>query len=125
MSWGVGTLLLNSWAVLCYHLLGFLDQMAFSDTPVWKICVKNLIIDDISQLLGDSCLLSPRLTFPLACEIDKKTGGCPIFVKQLLKSLHDERLLFYFPSEGRWQWHIAAIRSKSVPDNAVALLEKE
>ena len=45
-----------------------------------------------------------------------------MFMKQLVRSLCDENMLFYSSSEGRWQWDLAAIRSMSIPDNAVDLV---
>lgn len=125
------TAMISCLFVVCYRsdevigdqiLLDALGQLTSSATPTWQIHVDDITVEDINQLLSDSCLLSPRLTLPLSLEIHKKTQGSPMFVRQLLRSLCDEGVLHYSPSEGRWQWNIAAIRSMSVPDGAVGLV---
>ena len=103
-------------------LLDALGQLISSTTPTWQISVENISLSDINDFLSDSCVVSPRLTLPLAREIYIKTQGSPMFMKQLVRSLCDENMLFYSPSEGRWQWDLASIRSMSIPDNAVDLL---
>ena len=103
-------------------LLDALGRLASSGTPMWRISLGDISSDDINDFLSDACLISPRLTLPLAREIHKKTQGSPMFMRQLVRSLCDENMLFYSPSEGRWQWDIAAIRSKAIPDNAVGLV---
>jgi predicted ATPase len=109
--------------VLTDHpLLEYLGQIALSGVPMWQIFQASIDRGSINKLLSDSLHLLPRITAPLAREMHKKSGGNPHFVKQLLQSLCDERLLQYSPSARRWQWDISAIRSKNVPDNAVALL---
>jgi len=109
--------------VLVDHpLLEYLGGIAFAGVPMWYVFQETIGKDVINELLGDALHLSPRITAPLAREMHKKTGGNPHFVKQLLQSLYDERLLQYSPSARRWQWNISAIRSKNIPDNAAALL---
>ena len=109
--------------VLTDHpLLEYLGDIAFSGVPMWQIFQESVERGSINELLSDTLNLLPRTTAPLAWEVYKKTGGNPHFAKQLLQSLCDERLLQYSPSARRWRWDISAIRSKNVPDNAVALL---
>ena len=105
-----------------HPLLEYLGEISFAGVPMWQIFLERIERISINELLSDTLHLLPRITAPLAREIHKKSGGNPNFAKQLLQSLHDERLLQYSPSARRWQWDLAAIRSKSVPDNAVALL---
>ena len=109
--------------VLADHpLLEYLSEISFAGVPMWQIFLERIERRPINELLSDTLHLLPRITAPLAREIHKKSGGNPNFAKQLLQSLHDERLLQYSPSARRWQWDLAAIRSKNIPDNAVALL---
>lgn len=109
--------------VLTDHpLLEYLGGVAFAGVPMWQIFQKSIGKGATNELVSDTLHLSPRITAPLAREIQKKTGGNPHFVKQLLQSLSDEQLLQYSPNARRWQWDIAAIRSKTIPENAVALL---
>lgn len=109
--------------VLTDHpLLEYLGEIAFAGVPMWQIFQESVDRGSINELLSDTLNLLPRITAPLARELHKKTGGNPHFAKQLLHSLYNEGLLQYSPSARRWQWDIRAIRSKNVPDDAVALL---
>ena len=109
--------------VLTDHpLLEYLGDIAFAGVPMWQIFQESIDRWSINELLSDTFHLMPRITAALARELHKKTGGNPHFAKQLLQSLYDDRLVQYSPSARRWQWDISAIRSKNVPDNAVALL---
>ena len=105
-----------------HPLLEYLGEISFAGVPIWQIFLERIKRISINELLSDTLHLLPRITAPLAREIRKKSGGNPNFAKQLLQSLHDERLLQYSPSARRWQWDLAAIRSKNIPDNAVSLL---
>ena len=105
-----------------HPLLEYLGDISFAGVPMWQIFLELIERKSINKLLSDTLHLLPRITAPLAREIHKKSGGNPNFAKQLLQSLHDERLLQYSPSARRWHWDLAAIRSKNIPDNAVSLL---
>ena len=99
-----------------------LGEITFAEVPIWQIFQGSMGKDAINELLSETLHLLPRITAPLASEIHKKTGGNPNFVKQLLQSFCEEKLLQYSPSAHRWQWDISAIRAKNVPDSAVAFL---
>ncbi|MDM8557977.1 AAA family ATPase [Candidatus Parabeggiatoa sp. HSG14] len=71
----------------------------------------------------------------LAEVVRQKTGGNPLFVKEFLKMLYQERLLTFTPpasyeknghkgtcQTGDWQWDIAPIKAMTIPDNIVELV---
>lgn len=105
-----------------HPLLEYLGEVTMAGIPLWHIPLKNIEFGDINEFLSDTLNLLPRITAPLAKELHKKTHGNPHFVKQLTKSLCDEQLLQYLPSARRWSWNISTVRSKDIPDNAVALV---
>jgi len=90
--------------------------------PLATVRLGNLDKEDVNDLCSDVLHLSPRLTQPLAEALHSKTGGNPMFVRQLMRSLYEDSLLQYAASERRWRWDINAIRAKDVADNAVDLL---
>lgn len=75
--------------------------------------------ESINYLLSDILHLQLRLTRQLADVLHAKTGGNPLFAKQLLRSLCNERLLKYSAVARRWTWDIQSIRSKDIADNAI------
>ena len=55
-----------------------------------------------------------------------KTHGNPFFVNQFLKTLYQENLLVFQPTQGSkpacWQWDINKIKSQAITDNVVELM---
>ena len=105
-----------------HPLMEQLGLLAVSGVPMWNISLNPLRKVDINELLSDALCLSPRLTASLAKEIFSRTGGNPMFVRQLLLSLYEENQLYFSASSRRWQWNIVQIRSMNIPDNAVDLV---
>ena len=87
--------------------------------PTESIMLGTLERQSINDLLSDTLHLSPRLTQQLAGVLHAKTGGNPLFTKQLLRSLCDEGLLQFSAISRRWTWDIEVIRSKGIEDNVV------
>ena len=90
--------------------------------PLATVRLDNLDKESVNDLCSDVLQLSPRLTGQLAETLYSKTSGNPMFVRQLMRSLSEEGLLWYSASERRWRWNINVIRNKAVADNAVDLL---
>ena len=64
-------------------------------------------------------------TQQLADLLFEKTQGNPFFATQLLKTLHQERLVVYNPSSNTWQWDIAEIQGVGIADyNIVELIAR-
>lgn len=100
-----------------------LGEIAMDEVvPMSLISLDNLDMDSVNELLSDTLSISTRFTRPLAGVLYSKTGGNPLFVRQLLLSLSEDGLLSYSASGRRWQWDIQAIRAKSVADNTVDLI---
>ena len=90
--------------------------------PMCTLNLGDLDAESVNELVSDALRLSPRLTRALSGVLRMKTGGNPMFVKQLMKVLHEENLLYYSASARRWEYKLEAIREKSVADNTVDLL---
>jgi diguanylate cyclase (GGDEF)-like protein len=52
----------------------------------------------------------------------RKTAGNPFFINQLLKTLHDTRLVSYDYVNRTWTWDIAQIERIGITDNVVELM---
>ncbi|MCX6129731.1 MAG: diguanylate cyclase [Proteobacteria bacterium] len=52
----------------------------------------------------------------------EKTGGNPFFTDEFLRTLHTDRLLYFKPDKGVWDWDMERIRSANMTDNVVELM---
>ncbi|MFP4007871.1 MAG: PAS domain S-box protein, partial [Spirulinaceae cyanobacterium] len=77
------------------------------------------------QWLVDSVRCSAAHVHPFALQIQQKTQGCPFFVKQFLKRLVQDRLLFFDRDTLSWQWEIESIKREDLTENAVELILAE
>ena len=96
-----------------------LNKIMSTGIQTTSIELGTLPKESINDLLSDILHLPPRLTRQFADVLHAKTGGNPLFAKQLLRSLCDEGLLQYSAVARRWAWDIETIRSKDIADNAI------
>ncbi|MBF2065322.1 MAG: AAA family ATPase [Calothrix sp. C42_A2020_038] len=90
-----------------------------------EITLKPLALGDVTQLVADTLGASLEDVTALASLLFEKTQGNPFFLTQLLKSLHQDRLLWFElgeQREGRWQWDLDKIHLRGVTDNVVELM---
>ena len=64
-------------------------------------------------------------TQQLAGIVHGLTGGNPFFVKQLLTSLHAQKLLAFSADAGRWEWSLPRLRELSLPDDIAGVIHSQ
>lgn len=135
-SWIVDEDIVDLMVVGCYranevdegHLLTNLTEAAHirdSTVAFHNICVENLSVTDVNQMLAE-LFASQALatTEPLARVVHQKTLGNPFFLKQYLLSLHGDNLISYDGDKCTWVWNVDEIRAQScVTDNVVTCLK--
>jgi PAS domain S-box-containing protein len=89
---------------------------------ITKITLDNLTINDVHHLINDTLNQSPQETQSLADLVYHKTQGNSFFIREFLKSLFVEKLLFFNQEQYQWQWDIQAIENRSFTDNVVELI---
>ena len=66
---------------------------------------------------------------PLPAELAEllcdKTEGNPLFLRELLESLQQDRAFWYDELRGEWCWDLAEFQRKSVPGGVATLLERK
>jgi len=93
--------------------------------PIANIELKPLAISDITRLVADSLNCSPLKAASLAELLLEKTHGNPFFLKQLLNSLHQEKLLTFNVNFAAWEWDIQQIKQQDISENVVDLMVKK
>jgi predicted ATPase/tRNA A-37 threonylcarbamoyl transferase component Bud32 len=73
----------------------------------------------IEQMINDT--LRREVGSDLPSLVEKKTNGNPFFIRQFLKSLYEDRCIFY-DSESGWNYDLDRIKSNNYTDNVVELV---
>ena len=68
--------------------------------------------------------MPPTLIEPLSSVIKNKTGGVILFVKNLLTSLHEEKLIYFNLAALRWDFDLDKIMDKEISNDIVAFLSQ-
>lgn len=106
-----------------HPLRGFRLKMLENGVPVSDVVLRDLRGDDLNVWVADLLHSSPRATEQLSRMVYAKTGGGnPLFVKQFILSLYEDRSLTYSPVAGRWVWTMKDIQAREVASNVVGLL---
>ena len=83
-------------------------------TPLSKVA--------LNEMLSTTLSLLPRITRPLADILHHKTKGSPLFVKQVIMELYDQRLLYPSLPRRRWVWETDKILDMKIPENVANLI---
>lgn len=105
-----------------HPLMRMIKQLKSKEIIVNKIIISNLSRSFIKQLIADTLQSEIEAVEALAELVERKTVGSPFFVKQFLKKLHSENLIYFDFERVSWQWNIAKIEAMEITDNVVELM---
>ncbi|MDO9067520.1 MAG: ATP-binding sensor histidine kinase [Deltaproteobacteria bacterium] len=105
-----------------HPLIHTLNEIRSSGATLHSISLGALGSSDITNLISESFASSEEESRPLAELLFSKTGGNPYFVNELLKTLHEDGLLKFESSLGRWQWDLKRIEKVCIADNMAELI---
>ncbi|UCH95972.1 MAG: AAA family ATPase [Candidatus Aminicenantes bacterium] len=86
------------------------------------ITLPSLGLADIAQLIADVLHCSPGMTEPLAKFCRQKTGGNPLFLKQLLCTLYQRQLIRWDSRDRCWRWDTETIKKAGITGNVPDLI---
>jgi len=90
--------------------------------PVTYLKISNLLLSDVENMISDTLFSEKKTIAPLAAFVFEKTGGNPIFIKQFLLALHEEKLIHFVPEKETWVWDIDAMYRLNISDNIIDLM---
>jgi predicted ATPase len=94
--------------------------------PLEAVKLENMTAEDVNRLVSDALHLSPRITRPLSSILHRKTGGNPLFLRQLMYSLNNQNhIRVQLNPVPRWVWDLNKIVDMKISDDVVALLLKD
>ncbi|NJD06973.1 MAG: PAS domain S-box protein [Methylococcaceae bacterium] len=94
-------------------------------TLVRTLDLDPLRLDEVTRLIADALKVEPSFAQPLAQLVLEKAGGTPLFVIQLLQSLHDDALLRFDAEQRRWTWAADAILGMEITGSVAALMTRK
>lgn len=68
--------------------------------------------------------MPPSIIKPLSCVVRKKTGGMFLFVANFLKSLHEERSIYFNLTTLRWEFDLDKIMRQEISSDIVDYLSE-
>ncbi|MDT9188576.1 MAG: AAA family ATPase [Limnospira sp. PMC 894.15] len=107
------------------------DEIIQSGATVNTITLSPLPELDINQLVADTLNCQLSMAKSLAKLVYQKTHGNPFFATQLLKALHDEKLIVFEQkksslkpgfSQGGWQCDMAKVQALTLSDDVVEFM---
>jgi hypothetical protein len=93
--------------------------------PLQAIKLENMAAESVNDLVSDALHLSPRITRPLSSVLHRKTGGNPLFLRQLMSSLNEQNHIYVQLNPSRWTWDLNKIMDLKISDDVVAFLLKD
>ncbi|HEX6048931.1 MAG TPA: serine/threonine-protein kinase PknK, partial [Gemmatimonadaceae bacterium] len=76
----------------------------------------------VDQLVADTLRVDTAQAAPLSRLVFEKAQGNPFFIRELLRSLHEQGAVAFDPDRGRWQWDGVAVAAAGVGENVVDFL---
>lgn len=105
-----------------HPLMLTLEELQQTGATVNRIILQPLQISHVEQLVSDTLHSDISKITPLAELVFHKTEGNPFFLTQLLKSLYQEKLLFFNFDRGCWQWKMQRLQGIEIAENVVELM---
>ena len=99
-----------------------INEIRTAKSNVREIHLKPLSETHIHQLLMDTLHGEAKDTEALARLCAEKTRGNPFFLTQFLTSLHEDELIIFDLTSGRWHADLPGIRNTRITDNVVDLM---
>ncbi len=98
------------------------EELQLIGVNVNQIFLSPLNLTTVNQLIADTLKEAPEQTKQLAELVVRKTHGNPFFMKEFLKSLHEEGLLYFDINKFNWNWDLEQIQAREFTDNVVELM---
>ncbi|MEW5735984.1 MAG: AAA family ATPase [Thermodesulfobacteriota bacterium] len=106
-----------------YHpLVKAIERLEGKSLPVWRLSLGPLQEKDVAALLSETLRLTPRTAAPLSMHLERKTGGNPFFLLEILRALHEKELLVFRASTGSWAWDLSGIKQWNISEDIVKFL---
>jgi len=105
------------------HPLSFLiNDLEKSGIPMQRIHVGALSPVEVADLVFDTLSDNSEKVRILSGIIHKKTGGNPFFIRQLMRNLYKEKILFYDREKRQWDYSPDTLENLEYSSNVIDLM---
>jgi PAS domain S-box-containing protein len=95
------------------------------ERKVQTLHLETLTANAVNSLIADALNTDPSTTSLLAQLVMEKTGSNPLFIRQFMHALYENRLLIFDQEARRWRWQEDAIQQLPVISSVVDILAKK
>lgn len=95
------------------------NEIERSGSNVDRISLSPLNPDVIAEILADLLYRDCCTVQSLAKVVARKTGGNPFFIREFLKKLHENSVIYFEVNSRTWKWNLAQIEATDVTENLV------
>jgi predicted ATPase len=89
---------------------------------ITDILLKPLAFTHLEDLIADTLNCAGNEPTALATLVHQKTDGNPFFVNMFLKSLHQDSLISFDPTQRKWTFDLEKIASLDIAENVIELM---
>lgn len=105
-----------------HPLLMAVRELQKSNVAIHQIELQPLRIQDINRLLSDTLHLPLEDVTAPGALIQQKTNGNPFFIGEFLRTIYQQKLLWFSYEQKIWQWDLSGIEQENITNNVVDLL---
>eukprot|EP00804_Cyclotella_cryptica_P023452 CCRYP_012112-RA/>CCRYP_012112-RA protein AED:0.05 eAED:0.05 QI:1315/1/1/1/0.75/0.55/9/220/927 len=108
----------------CRKITDMIDAIHDQGAQLWSIKLGPIEKESVDCLVSESLFMPPTLIEPLSGAVRKKTGGMFLFVANFLKSLHEERSIYFNLTTLRWEFDLDNIMRQEISSDIVEYLSE-
>jgi PAS domain S-box-containing protein len=105
-----------------HPLVRSLNAIQQAGATVHQIALSPLRLEDLQCLIQETLYCDAEQAQPFARLILQKTDGNPFFINEFLRSLYQEKLIYFDPQQNHWAWNLHQIQTVQLADNVVELV---
>ncbi|HZX47538.1 MAG TPA: AAA family ATPase [Clostridia bacterium] len=105
-----------------HPLVSTLEEIEAEGIPVQRIHLESFDLRGVTRFIEGALNCSGGKTGRLAGVLYRKSYGIPLFLGQLLKSIHAQHLLTFNMHKGCWEWDLESIQGLQVPGDVTGLI---
>ena len=108
-----------------HPLMKTLDSLKEENATIKEIVLAPLDLNHIGQLIAETFDREEAGVEDLADLVLGKTEGNPFFLRQFLKTLYQEGLIYFDSKALGWNWEITKIKATDITNNVVDLMVRK